>query len=262
MPDMKEALLPILDEIGALSRLIKSHRTIILLFNFEELDTLQQSTGKEYFPYLAWIGEKSGLFPGIIGRAPKSFFQKRPVFENLIIAGSMGCEIESPSFSWNFPGLELLRHRLREFYRLMQMEFGPLWMRENSILSEIDLRINLEQLDDRHIQKMRHFILESLSGSLFSASRVEHYLYILPVHKWDKGQALEKLLHLFPVPDGYFPSILYFGAEYSDEPAFQKGNLYGYSVLIRGNITRQTSAKYYLRHPEELTKLLLWLNSI
>jgi trehalose 6-phosphate phosphatase len=78
---------------------------------------------------------------------------------------------------------------------------------------------------------------------------------VLPPVAWDKGAAVGWILAR--VPRRSHPVIIYIGDDAGDEPAFAALGGDGISVIV-GRRTR-THARFFLRHPAEVQRLLCLL---
>lgn len=78
---------------------------------------------------------------------------------------------------------------------------------------------------------------------------------VLPPVAWDKGAAVRWILARLPRRS--HPVIMYIGDDVGDEPAFAALGGDGISVVV-GRRTR-TRARFFLRHPAEVQRLLCLL---
>ena len=252
---------PFLNKISQFSKSLARKQLLCFFFNYDDIvaqNTREKSTILER---IVSISKVPSLCSGIISRNPLNELQKMSGVENIIIAGSSGFEIDSRDFSWRFPNLGLIRHQLENTFSTIQMEIGPTWAKDNVIFDGVGLRIRTPKNDVVLFQRLSLILQHALRDTHLSIVQQTTQIHIIPTDKWNKGQCIGKIFELLPRAHGLLPVISYFGAERNDEPAFKQVNLFGYSVLLRENIGRKTEAQYFLQNTNELSKLLLWLNS-
>ena len=210
----------------------------------------------QMFKQVLHLSGKPSLLVGFVSRRPLSEMKKW-FPDNLILAGCNGMEIDGPDFSWKFPKLPTIRYQLDELFKLLTMEAGPDWTRQNVHLLGAEMTIDLKRENQLKINRLRQLVQNNIAGSLLGATISDNMICVFPQDHWNRQMLIKKIVDLLPVENGLLPTIFYFGADRRDEPAFQETNLHGYSVLLRENIGRKTAARYYLRNNRELQKVLI-----
>ncbi|MCK4447535.1 MAG: hypothetical protein KAW56_10700 [Candidatus Marinimicrobia bacterium] len=263
---MKQTLIPFNNEIPNLLKILSSNRKVCFLFNFDTLIASDLNNSHSNFSkisnQLQWIASLQNLYVGIISIETLDNLRKTFNTTDVILAGSLGYEIEGLKFSWQFPKLGMIRHKLESIYENLFMELSddPI----DSIVHNFGfaLQIKLPINDEIKIQRICNIVENHIdSPEQLEIIKHEQLIKVRPKSIWDKGKAVEKILNLLPRDGNSFPLVIYFGDDISDEPAFKKSNLYGYSVIIDENINRITKARYFFRNNIELTKFLFWVHS-
>ena len=258
---MPEHLQDFLKEIPQLLKVINNQQPLCLLFNYDELLNNYQANSRVITAKFFALSDCSRLLCGIISRKPLEMLHSMHLSDKIILAGSFGLEIDSPTFGWHYPQLALLRHHLDKIYTALELELGPKWTRENTICNGTELKIRSPQSETAIQQQIIQIIKNSINLSPLHIIQNQTSIRAVFAADWDKSKCIEKIFSLLPRESGLSPILCYFGAELNDEPAFRQANLYGYSILLRENIGRRTLAHYYIRNISELNKLLIRLSN-
>ena len=247
-------------DIPDLTKSFSQKRTNCLLFNYDDLK-LSVKNVSGLMNQIGDLFKPPAIFVGVISRVSLSILKSK-LQSNVILAGSNGFEIDGPGFSWAFPKMGLINHQLEQLINTIALEIGPVWTKQNARLAGMELSISIPPGDQYILNILSHLVRHELTGSLLGAEQSAKNIRVYPLEHWDKQLFIRKIVDLLPRESGLSPVLYYFGAENSDEPAFRETNLYGYSVLLRENIGRKTNARYYLRNDQELSKMLIWINSL
>jgi hypothetical protein len=258
---MPEHLQDFLKEIPRLLKIVNSQQPLCLLLNYDELLNNYQTNSRAIMAKFFTLSDCSRLFCGIISRKPLEELYSIHLSDKIILAGSLGLEIDSPIFGWHYPQLALLRHYFDKTYTALELELGPKWTRENTIRNGVELKISAPQSEIATQQQIVQIIKDSINALPLQIIQAQTTIRVVLAADWDKSKCIEKIFSLLPRQSGQSPILCYFGAALSDEPAFRQANLYGYSILLRENIGRQTLAHYYIRNIAELNKLLICLSN-
>jgi hypothetical protein len=258
---MSEHLQDFLKEIPQLLKIISAHQPLCLLFNYDELAKSCKVNGMMIIEKLFSLTHYPRLFCGIVSRKSLAELHSIPASEKFILAGSLGLEIDSPIFGWHYPQLAFLRYHLDKIYTALELELGPNWIREHTMRYGTELKINFPPAETATRQRSIRTIKDSANALPLKIIQTQAAVRVILAAEWEKSNCVEKIFSLLPRESGQVPILCYFGAEISDESAFRQANLYGYSILMRENIGRQTQANYYLRNLTELNKLLTCLGS-
>jgi hypothetical protein len=258
---MPEHLQDFLKEIPRLLKIVNSQQPLCLLLNYDELLNNYQTNSRTIMAKFFTLSDCSRLFCGIISRKPLEELYSIHLSDKIILAGSLGLEIDSPIFGWHYPQLALLRHYFDKTYTALELELGPKWTRENTIRNGVELKISAPQSEIATQQQIVQIIKDSINALPLQIIQAQTTIRVVLAADWDKSKCIEKIFSLLPRQSGQSPILCYFGAALSDEPAFRQANLYGYSILLRENIGRQTLAHYYIRNIAELNKLLICLSN-
>lgn len=258
---MPDHLQDFLKEIPQLLKIINSQQPLCLLFNYDELLHSYRANSRVIIAKFFTLSDCSRLFCGIVSRKSLEELYSIPFSDKIILAGSYGLEIDSPIFGWHYPQLALLRHYLNKIYTTLELELGPKLIRENTIRNGTEIKIRLPQNETTTQQQLIQIIKNSVNTLPLQIIQAQTAVRIVLAAEWDKSQCIAKIFSLLPRESGRIPILCYFGAEINDESAFRQANLYGYSVLLRENIGRQTIANYYIRNITELNKLLICLSN-
>jgi len=263
---MKQTLIPFNSEIPNLLKIFSSNRKVCFLFNFDTLiiSDLNRttSTPSNIINQLQWIASIQNLYVGIISIKTLDNLHKIFSVPDVILAGSLGYEIKCSKFSWQFPELGMIRYKLENLYENLSMELSddPI----DNVVHNFGVALLIIHLKSDKIKNHKiHNIVKKHIELSKHLEIIEHkqLIEVRPKGMWDKGKTLEKILNLLPRDGNSFPIVIYFGNDISDEPAFKKSNLYGYSVIINENINRITNARYFFNNNIELTKFLFWVHS-
>jgi len=258
---LPEHLQDFLKEIPRLLKVINNQQPLCLLFNYDELLINYRPNSRVILAKFFALSDCSRLFSGIISRKPLEELYSNHLSDKIILAGSLGLEIDSPIFGWHYPQLALLRHHLDKTYTALELELGPKWTRENTVRNGVELKISFPQSEMVTQQQIIQVIKNSINLSPLQIIQNQTAIRVVLAADWDKSKCIEKIFSLLPRESGQSPILCYFGADLGDEPAFRQANLYGYSILLRENIGRQTQARYYIRTIAELNKLLICLSN-
>ncbi|MFA5117688.1 MAG: trehalose-phosphatase [Candidatus Omnitrophota bacterium] len=255
----------ILNELGALKKALEGKRVYLFLDYDGTLAPIAEkpakaSLSRKTVSVLEALAKNRDFQVAVIsGRALKDI-KERLGLRNIFYSGNHGLEIQGPG----------LRFRV------------PVTLRYKKILEQIknDLRLNLSRipgvlLEDKGLSLSLHFRRVSVANTpavktafhetvkLYIARHQvkvregKRVLEVLPPLEWDKGKAVLWLLgkarrQLLKKQNGIVP--VYIGDDLTDEDAFKALGSRGVTVFAGG--VRRSRARYYVKGPVEVTRLL------
>lgn len=254
------------NEIPKLARIFSSNQKVFLLFNYDGLffrDVGNYSSNYERFiKQICWISSLRNLYVGTISVRSVDILREEVGTSTIVLAGNLGYEIEGANFKWKFPEIGLLHHHVAELYEKLRWGLGYVEVEKMVENFGLLLRINFDFIEESRHNKILSIIENYLDlNTILEASWGSNFVEVRPRGKWDKGDAVEKIMNFLPQSNAPFPMLMYFGNQSNDEPAFKKANIYGDSVIISEELKKPTSAKFFLKGNSDLLKFLLWVQS-
>lgn len=171
---------------------------------------------------------------------------------NLVYAGNHGLEIQMNTTNhWQHPDIPMqqLKASRQELQKIFAKKTGVKIENKNLSLA-VHFRQAESNLEDWINSTTHNLIKKYLMLEAFNGKKV---INIYPKVKWDKGEALSKIM-LFHKLDDHIP--IYFGDDSNDEPAFAMINANkGISVHV-GLENTKSLAKFYIENPLSLRELI------
>lgn len=252
------------EKIPELNQTLGARRNLCLIFNFECFDTSHRTQNSQNLNsiqrYIHWIADLPDVTMAILSNGTleelKVFFDNR----RIILAPNNGAEIHSSSFNWVQPDLNLIRSELTELFTAVRESVGSDLRPEHLSFSQGELWLKVSA----GAKMVREILIKqynALKTTRLRLSIVNQQVIVSPDNPWNRGRAIQKIFDLIPRAAQQAPTIIYFGLEDEDEPAFQIVNNLGLSVIIYNRLPRTTNARYFLRNSAELRKFLFWVHS-
>jgi trehalose 6-phosphate phosphatase len=204
---------------------------------------------------------QKGVTLGIIsGRALRDLKEMVHI-EGAIYAGNHGFEIEGPGLNFINPLADEIRPVLRLVMQVLSGAFETL----KGVLIEdkgLTLSVHYRQADKACTRDIKN-ILENIIKAPFTSGKVKitkgkKVFEVRPAVNWNKGNVVQLLMKRFGGGEGKGRVLpVYLGDDLTDEDAFSYIDRHGegISVLV-GLPNRDTSARYFLESPAEVTQFL------
>ncbi len=180
---------------------------------------------------------------------------------NIIYAGNHGLEIEGPQISFVSPAAEESKPFLRQLHGELSQALGAI---EGVLVEDkgLTLSVHYRQVaDDKSIEVRR--IFERITGDAARSGRIritsgKKVYEIRPAVAWDKGEVVKMLMARCGKGGrkrGLLP--IYLGDDLTDEDGFRVIENYGGGISVFvGERDSPSSARYFLRSPDEVAKFL------
>lgn len=171
----------------------------------------------------------------------------------LALIANHGFEICSDGAIWIHPGAIRLSPRLMELYAALRRTLDPI----RNVLVENKWRsvsVHYRNVDGSKIPRVRSIVQACAEafGRSFRITQGKKVVEIRPNIRWDKGRAVLRFLSRKRIPAKSL--ILYFGDDVTDEDAFNV--LVSKAITVKVGHFRSTFARYYVRNPDEVRKML------
>jgi trehalose 6-phosphate phosphatase len=204
---------------------------------------------------------QKGVTVGIISGRELRDLKEMVHVDGAIYAGNHGFEIEGPGLSFINPLAEEIRPVLRFVRRVLSKAFKTI----KGVLVEdkgLTLTVHYRQADKKSTRDVKN-ILDRIIGGPLTSGKVnmtegKKVFEVRPAVNWDKGKAVQLLIKRF-TRAGRHSSLLpiYLGDDLTDEDAFRFIDRYGKGISVLVGLPNQdTSARYFLKSPEEVAKFL------
>lgn len=249
------------------ARQFRSARHILLLLDYDgtltpiverpELANLPESTRQ----LLQALAQKQHLTLGIISGRALVDLKDRVGIEDIVYAGNHGLEIEGPGISFVNPVAEEFRPVLRLMYSVLTRALGAI----RGVLVEdkgLTLSVHYRQVAaDKSTQVKNIFDRIAQGAATLGKIRItsgKKVYEIRPVVAWDKGKAIKLLMKRYG-KGGRKSRLLpiYIGDDVTDEDGFRVIENYGGGISIFvGEASPSSTARYFLRSPEEVARFL------
>ena len=240
---------------------LRGARHILLLLDYDgtltpiaerpELANLSAGTRQ----LLEALAQKQRLALAIIsGRALADLKQKVGI-TNIFYAGNHGLEIEGPQVSFVSPAAEEAKPLIRQVRDELSQALGAI----KGVLVEdkgLTLSVHYRQVAADKSAEVGG-IFERVTGDAAGSGKIgvtsgKKVYEVRPAVAWDKGKVVEMLAGK---ESGTLP--IYLGDDLTDEDGFKAVADYegGVSVFV-GEEDHSTSARYFLKSPDEVAKFL------
>jgi trehalose-phosphatase len=191
----------------------------------------------------------------ISGRALADLKVKMDV-DDIIYAGNHGLEIEGPGIRFVNPVAEELKPILRVMHYVLSRSLAKIKgvFVENKGLS---LSVHYRLAEDYQAKDVEAVVKKVVGGAETGQTRItsgKKVYEVRPAVAWDKGKAINLLMNRFgKLKRRSGLMAMYFGDDLTDEDGFRMIENYGNSVSVYiGEPNRKSSARYFLRSPDEL----------
>lgn len=252
------------EKIPELTQKIGAGQNLCLIFNLECIDNSQARKVSQNLNaiqrHIHWIADLPDITTVIISNGSQNELEAMFDNHNIILAPNNGTEIYSSKFTWILSDINLIRQELTDLFTAVQESLGPALLPEHLSFSQNELWLKVSA----GAEAVREAVIEQFKTQAPTRLRLSssnNQINIVPRQKWDRGEAVLKILDLVPQPGHQPPLVIYFGVEEDDEAAFQTVNKHGLSVIIHNRLPRATRARYFLRNSAEFSKFLFWIHS-
>lgn len=257
------------DAWDRVSHRLKSARHVLVLCDYDgtltpivgqpELATLASDTRQ----IIQTLAKNRRYTVGIIsGRALADLKYKVNV-EGLLYAGNHGLEIEG--FGSGF--LEPIAEEMRPFFQILSQVLSATLASIKGTLVEnkgLTLSVHYRSVDDSEEERVKD-VVGRITDPLNITDRIritqgKKVYEIRPPVDWNKGKAVAWLIARCKENKGKGEALpIYIGDDLTDEDAFKKiEENNGISIFV-GEENFQSVARYFLKSPEEVTRLLKML---
>jgi trehalose-phosphatase len=196
----------------------------------------------------------------ISGRALAELKEKVGI-SSIIYAGNHGLEIEGPQISFVSPAAEESKPLLRQMHGELSQALEAI---EGVLVEDkgLTLSVHYRQVADDKSGEVRD-IFERITGDAARSGRIritsgKKVYEIRPAVAWDKGEVVKMLMGRCGKGGrerGLLP--IYLGDDLTDEDGFRAINGYGSGISVFvGERDSPSSARYFLRSPDEVAKFL------
>ncbi len=247
------------DQIPTIAQIFTSSRKICLLFNLDCLESNRGITSR-LVRQIQWLSSKENIVPAILSHEPLEHLKVRFDSSSFVLAAEDGFEIIGPGFYWGYPELNTVRSQLQSILSELRVKYSDYFKLTTYSFSRRELWIKILINDEKAAQQIIQYFRE-LNHPNLKLNYKSGIIQIEPLEKWNRCQAIQKILELALRPGSPFPALIYFGGDENDEEVFETVNQYGWSVIIRSRIPLDTNAYYYIKDQSELGKFLYWLHA-
>jgi polyhydroxyalkanoate synthase len=245
---------------------LESKRDILLLFDFD--GTLTPIVGNpskvSLSPlvrrYLKRLSKNRRIEVGIIsGRALKDIMRLVGV-KGLYYVGNHGLEVKSPRKSFTHPSCKKYILTMREIASLLKRNVSGI----KGAISEykrLTLSLHYRLVPPKDIPKLKSIFRKTIAPYVKSGkvkvTEGKKVFEIRPPIIWNKGKAV-KIIEKMSGRKNAFKMFL--GDDITDEDAFKVLGERDYSIRVGGKF--KSNAKYFLKNPNEVRRLLMKISKI
>ena len=257
----------LLGEWAKLKKRFRDTHKILLLLDYDgTLSSITPRPDKAFIDrkikkILTLLSKKNDVSIGIVSGRALTKIQKLVGIKNIYYVGNHGFEIKGPTVKYTHPAYQQFKPNIKRIKKLLNKELSSI---KGVIIEDKKLTVTVHhRLIKRKDLKRLTEIFKRTCAPFVSDRKIKlscgkKSWEIRPPVKWDKGEAVKKILHKFPKKD-ILP--IYLGDDVTDEDAFRVLKKKGLSVFI-GNPFKKSNAKYYLKSVSEvrlfLKKLVDW----
>ena len=198
---------------------------------------------------------------GIISGRALSDLKSRVGIAGLVYAGNHGLEIQGPGVAFVSPLAAELRPVLRVIHFVLSRALSTV---RGALVEDkgLSLSVHYRMVDPSRAQEVEDIVKKTVGPAqatgkvrLTSGKKVHE---IRPAVDWNKGNAVRLLMRRYGKGgrrSGLVP--LYLGDDVTDEDAFKAIEAYGDGISVFvGRPNGQSVARYHLKSPEEVSRLL------
>ena len=238
------------------ARIIRGSASVFILLDYD--GTLTPIVERPEDAYLSsdtinlleTLAEKRGYKVGILSGRDLDDIKKRVGLEGLYYAGNHGLELSGPGIEFVHPKARELAESISKAFEELKSELGRV---EGVIVEDKTLTVSVHYraTPADKADLVKHKVLEVIRGwQHLQLTYGKKVLEIRPKLDWNKGRTAELLIERL-APESL---PIYAGDDSTDEDAFLKLSR-GVTILVADTFI-QTTAKYYLRDPDETKELL------
>lgn len=181
------------------------------------------------------------------------------MLKEMIYVGNHGFEIDGPEIHFESicsPEINRLLDRIKSE---LAAAFAPI---EGAMIEDKGLTISLHYrlvspadipLVQKTFEKVCRVYEQQKQIVVFTGKKV---IEIRPPILWNKGTAVMWLLKKYKIPLGKNSPCIYFGDDTTDEDAFDSLRDVGVTVVVGGDASLQSKARYFLNNTQEVTAFL------
>ena len=203
------------------------------------------------------IVHRSNSFVAILSGRPLSDIRKRVPIEGIHHAGSHGLEISGPQSRYVRPGtvagkfiIDKVRTRLEEEIN----NIPGIFIEKKRFSFALHYRMANKENGAFVRRAFYKIISENAEGSNIEVLKGKKVLELAPDLSWDKGKAA--LLIIKRLNKKCLP--VYIGDDVTDESVFK--TLSGRGLTVRVGPSKRTAAQYHLKHQNEISRFLEYIN--
>jgi len=157
---------------------------------------------------------------------------------------------------------------IRPLFRVVRQILSTTLATIKGVLIEdkgITLSVHYRQVDEEKAKDVKHLVEHAVKGplslGLLKVTSGKKVYEVRPAVSWDKGKAIRLLMKRYGKggrSSGLIP--IYLGDDLTDEDGFRVIEKYGNGISVYvGEFRPDSAARYYLKSPAEVQKLLVKL---
>jgi len=210
---------------------------------------------------LRMLAQQRNFTVGIISGRALADLKNRVNISGFIYAGNHGLEIEGPGISFVSPVAEELRPILRIMHYVLNRALATI---KGVLVENKGLSLSIHyRLAEGHRAEEIGSIVRRVMGGAEAAGKAKvtagkKVYEVRPAVNWDKGKAIKLLMRRYGKggwKSGLVP--IYLGDDLTDEDGFRVVEAYGNGISVFvGEPNRESTARYFLRSPEEVAVFL------
>jgi len=251
----------LLGEWAKLKKSFRDTQKILLLLDYDgTLSSIAPRPDKAFLDRkikktLILLSKKNDVLIGIVSGRALTKVKKLVGIKNIYYVGNHGFEIKGPTIKYIHPACRRFKPVIKKLKKLLNKTLSNI---KGVIVEDKKLTITVHYRLVKHKELKRLKEIFKRTCTPFVSDRKIKLSYgkksweIRPPVKWDKGEAVKKILHKFSKKD-ILP--IYLGDDVTDEDAFRVLRVKGLSVFI-GNPFKKSNAKYYLKSVSEVRLFL------
>ena len=252
------------------ARRLKAARHVLLLSDYDgtltpivdrpELADLPAGTRQ----LLRALAHRHRFTVGIISGRALSDLKQRVGIGSIVYAGNHGLEIEGPGISFINPLAEEMKPVLRVIHQALSKALATMrgaLVEDKGLSLSVHYRlVEEEEVEEAKTVFERILRMPHLSGKvkITSGKKVHE---VRPAVDWDKGKAIKLLMKRYGKGgrrSGLLP--VYLGDDLTDEDGFGAIERHGDGLTVFvGGESDSTTARYFLRSPDEVERFLSML---
>lgn len=255
------------DDLDKITRLINSHPTRILLFDFDGtlasiVKTYQHAIlSSQTRRLLQDLTSKKGGYLVIISGRTLTDLKNKVKIPSIIYGGIHGLtgEIYGKKFTYPIPPEQSLAlDEIRQKLKNLTNQFYGTFLEDKTIALAFHFRQAKKDL--KKIKLLFSQIIHPyLQAKLISVIKGKKVLDVRPGIEWNKGSFAKLAVKQINQIAHVNPLAIYLGDDQTDEDAFESLQD---QITIRVGKHNKSKAKYFLKNPREVVKFLRLLNTM